>query len=133
MTLKLSELQATRAAMTDRGEWRQGNFERYNLFVHDAEGERVLLRANTHFPYVENINGIVATHNAADVLIECVRTDLEFRAANKAAAKARFAWSRADDAGDPGAAALLKAVDDAERHYFACQAAYDAALGKVTL
>ncbi len=77
--MKPADLRATVDAMTDPAPWRQGNFERYNLFVHDGDalggpvlGERVLLKANTHFPHVENLAGIAAIRNHATALLDVV-------------------------------------------------------------
>lgn len=86
--ISLTALQALREAMTDKAEWRQGTVEKYHVFVHDPEslggtmGERVLLRANTHFPYAENIAAIVAEHNAMPVLLEIALANLAVVKAN---------------------------------------------------
>lgn len=70
MTINLTDLAAARAKMTP-GEYRVVD-ETYTL-VTSAAGEIVC------DSYGSNAAGIVATHNAADVLIDVVRVALEWR------------------------------------------------------
>lgn len=69
--MKAAELRAIVGRMTD-APWRHGAAEKYNIFVRYADalegpaiGERVLLKANTNFAYVENMAGIAALRNHA--------------------------------------------------------------------
>jgi hypothetical protein len=77
-------------------------------------------------------NAFVATHNAADVLIEIVRTEIEMSAAYKRVEKARLAWSRANSLGDPSQTPLFQALVDTERTYVAALDAHLVALAKVS-
>lgn len=70
-SVSLSDLKAKRAAMT-QGEWEHGEDaictteSSGNIYVGSLESTR-------------DATGIVATHNAADVLIECVSAALAYR------------------------------------------------------
>lgn len=129
--LAIGELRAIVESQNDKAEWRQGTYERYNVLVHDpytlggSAGERVLLRANTHFRHVENLEAIVALHNAAPVLLEVVAAALAYDEAKMAAAVAREAWSLSHDD------ALIAEVGASNRTELACLAAFDRALAKV--
>lgn len=68
-----ADLRRLVGAMTP-GPYRQGNFERFNVFV-PFEGmstERVLLRMNQHFPCDSDAKAIAALANHADVLVALV-------------------------------------------------------------
>ncbi len=86
-TINLTNLTAAREKMHDSGEWRQGSFDTHQVLVRDGDtlggpvlGERVVVQANANFPYIDNVAGIVATHNAADVLIEVARAAKHWQA-----------------------------------------------------
>lgn len=78
MSIDLDTLAARLAAMTP-GPWRVGSVERWHIIVPYPEsiagpcGERVLLRANEHFPYGADLAGIADLRNAADELIRLAR------------------------------------------------------------
>lgn len=85
MSIDLDTLAARLAAMTP-GPWRVGSVERWHIIVPYPEsiagpcGERVLLRANEHFPYGADLAGIADLRNAADELIRLARLAVPFEA-----------------------------------------------------
>lgn len=141
MTVNLTALAEARAKMT------QGAMSVYNcgqgyhqdvescglaVEINDDEDLEIIIKDESydecHHPIsYANAAGIVATHNAADVLIEVARTDLAHRAAEVERAEAFAQWSRSVAADDHKRYA--KAVRDlAER-----RSDHLAALAKVTL
>jgi hypothetical protein len=87
--IKLSELKAARAEMTP-GEW-------------TADGEYGSIHANHEACGISSMGrradavGIVATHNAADVLIEIAEAAKALGPAKKEAARVREMWIRSMD------------------------------------
>lgn len=121
-TVNLTELVEVRAKMTPG---------KYGIVEYDSDGPEsalVVVSDSVHIAVMSdyrisdnheaNASGIVATHNAADVLIEVVR-------AAKALEAAEHAWHRH----------LLGSADDQAAPYDlrACREAYAVALAKVSL
>jgi hypothetical protein len=79
----------------------------------------------------ENGCGIVATHNAADVLIEIALAAKAWRSASNAAAAARLALARATERADIDFG--YTQVDEFDKREVAARDAFDAAIAKVTL
>ena len=74
--------------------------------------------------------GIVATHAAADVLIEIAEAALALREQERKAGRARFECHRHGGRNIPDA--MIVDLANAEAGLVACQAAYNAALAKVS-
>jgi hypothetical protein len=90
MTIKLSELKAARAAMTIDGALYASDEGRV-YHVKDGISRTI---ADVRAP-LDDARGIVATHNAADVLIEIAETGLALSAAGKAFAECK--WPKGSD------------------------------------
>lgn len=83
------------------GEWRHGEYERYNVFVNVPRGEwlgheRVLLRMNTHFEYIEDA-AFIAAANPQAVLALLDDVERLTRERDTAQANYRFMVERAAD------------------------------------
>lgn len=124
MTISLSDLKAKRAAMT-QGEWvsRPEDAEEGEVYT-DDEAYKIIVRIS-RAPVAANATGIVATHNAADVLIEIAEAALAYEQAKKDAAVVRYAF-RNDSSDD--ASRRIEAHDNDEGR---CFRAYQTALAKI--
>ena len=82
MTISLSDLKAKRAAMTP-GEWKQSERDQRDVVrakPEDGWMQQCIARAHPYWANAQNDStGIVATHNAADALIEIATAALALR------------------------------------------------------
>lgn len=105
-SVSLSDLKAKRAAMQYDGST--------ELLIENAIANR-------------NATGIVATHNAADVLIEIAEAALAYEQAKIDAAVIRYTYATADDRSTVGA----QRIEAHDRDEIRCRDAYRAALAKI--
>lgn len=88
MTISLSDLKAKRAAMT-QGEWKRRPWPEFGVdgpeypvcTVNSDDDRRPLLNEDKAMCDSEDVEGIVATHNAADALIAIVEAAMAYEAA----------------------------------------------------
>lgn len=76
-SFSLKDLKSKRAAMT-QGEWVSSPEDAEDGEVYTDDPYKIIVRIS-RAPVEANATGIVATHNAADVLIECVSAALAYR------------------------------------------------------
>lgn len=81
-TISLSDLKAKRAAMT-QGEWVSSPEDADDGEVYTDDPYKIIVRTG-RAPVAANATGIVATHNAADVLIGLAEAALAYEQARKA-------------------------------------------------
>lgn len=143
--ISLSDLKAKRAAMT-QGEWLEPEGNRLRGAIDAVVGgvRRQVAQASSEAPSAEddldcgpldiagprllaNATGIVATHNAADVLIEIVEAALAYEQAKIDAAVIRYTYATADDRRTVGA----RRIEAHDRDEIRCREAYRAALAKI--
>lgn len=89
MTISLSTLKSLRAAMT-QGRWVSDASEVEDGQVWTAEPYKLVMETHRH-PMAANATGIVATHNAADVLIAAVQAAIDFALIQETLAPGDFA------------------------------------------
>ena len=126
MTISLSDLKSKRAAMT-QGEWVSSPGDAEDGEVYTDEPYKIIMRTG-RAPVAANATGIVATHNAADVLIEIAEAALAYEQAKIDAAVIRYAYATADDRRTVGA----QRIEAHDRDEIRCREAYRAALAKIT-
>jgi hypothetical protein len=125
----LADLKSKRAAMS-RGAWKYDNV---NGTVEAPEaGPNRYLGKTVCEMYIANIEnnatGIVATHNAVDVLIEIVEAALAYEQAKIDAAVIRYTYATAVDRRTVGA----QRIEAHDRDEIRCREALRAALAKIT-
>lgn len=131
MTISIGALIEARSKMTPGIYYAWGT----TIMAHEPSPDRCDDPALVGCATAGDAAGIVATHSAADVLIEIARTAKVLQAAQVVSAAARAAFAEAARAlvNADAFEALADEVDEANAQEFRLRALRDAALAKVTL